>query len=202
MSTKPRVVPENSNLDELELRKEWLKEAKKQTLETLPTFINHIMNDYIHDYGTSAHAVAAIATAAAWAANSELGLTGFQAGFVMWDFIDGGWVPESKIGKCLIDYDKMLYPQYEDYFTKHTITKHTFQLLQKEARNELIGLLTKDYTEEQLNKMSNKEIYDNIINLYRQKSEDTDFTVPRDTVVAHWLFILLGNVPFGYTIKD
>lgn len=31
------------------LEKEWYEEAKKQTLETLPQFMNHMLNDYGHD---------------------------------------------------------------------------------------------------------------------------------------------------------
>ena len=73
--------------EEMHLEKEWFELARKQTLETLPGFINHVMNDYMHDYGTICHAVAACALAAAWAANDSPngGITGFQANFVMWD---------------------------------------------------------------------------------------------------------------------
>ena len=38
--------------EEQNLKKIWFEEAKEQTIETLPMFINHIMNDYDHDYGT------------------------------------------------------------------------------------------------------------------------------------------------------
>ena len=31
---------------------QWYKDAKNQTLETLPDFINHLVKDYSHDYGT------------------------------------------------------------------------------------------------------------------------------------------------------
>ena len=37
---------------ELELKNEWAEEARKQTLETLPDFINHILNDYLIQYLT------------------------------------------------------------------------------------------------------------------------------------------------------
>ena len=94
--------------------KEWFKQAKKQTIETLPEFMNHIMNDYCHDYGTVCHAVAACAMAAVYAANHHPsgGITGFQAGFVMWDIIRQTNYPSNKCGMKLIDYDNMLYPQY------------------------------------------------------------------------------------------
>lgn len=200
MST-PNTTEMNSNR-ELELRKEWLTEAHKQTLETLPVFIDHIIHDYFLDYGTSVHAVAAIASAAAWAANHEIGLTGFQAGCVMWDFIDGGWEPESRVGKRLIDWDHMLYPQYRDYFTEHTIPAHIFKNLQKEARKNLRCFLTNKYTEEQIDAMADEEIVDNVTNYLIEHSGSDKGICRSDTVVAHWISIVKGEVPFGYRVED
>ena len=66
------------------LENEWLEQAKTQTLETLPEFINHLMNDYEHDYGTSikATAVAMLATFNACNNSEQGGFTGFQVGFI------------------------------------------------------------------------------------------------------------------------
>lgn len=66
------------------LEKEWMLDAKKQTLETLPEFINHLMNDYEHDYGTIVKATAAamIATFEACEKSEQGGFTGFQVGFI------------------------------------------------------------------------------------------------------------------------
>lgn len=200
MST-PNNTEMNSNR-ELELRKEWLTEAHKQTLETLPAFIDHIMNDYFLDYGTAVHAVAAIASAAAWAANHKIGLTGFQAGCVMWDFIDGGWESESRVGKRLIDWDHMLYPQYRDYFTEHTIPTYIFKNLQKEARNNLKCFLTDRYTEEQIDAMTNEEIGNTVADCFLESSNSNVNTCCADTVVAHWISIVRGEVPFGYKVED
>ena len=33
--------------EEMHLEKEWFEEAGKQTLETLPAFMDHVLNDYI-----------------------------------------------------------------------------------------------------------------------------------------------------------
>lgn len=120
--------------EEMHLEKEWFEEAQKQTLETLPQFINHLMTDYCHDYGTICHAIAASAIAAAYAADStpQGGITGFQASFIMWDFIKQWMKPNNKCGLKLIDYDDMLYPQY-DYKYEKTITQHTWETIQKEA---------------------------------------------------------------------
>lgn len=70
---------------------EWYKQASKQTLETLPSFLKNLMEGYNHDYGTVCHALAAGAVATAWAMNAHDngGITGFQAGAVMWEFIKG-----------------------------------------------------------------------------------------------------------------
>lgn len=133
--------------EEMHPEKEWFEQAGKQTLKTLPDFINHVMNDYCHDYGTVCHAVAACAIAAAWAANNESGsgggITGFQAGFVMWDFIKQWNYSSNKCGMKIIDYDNMLFPQYEDRFSK-TISKDLWGKLQEEARKNLDT--DRDYT--------------------------------------------------------
>ena len=124
--------------EEQHLEKIWFKEATEQTIETLPQFINHIMNDYKHDYGTICHAIAACSLAAAWAANQheQGGITGFQAGFVMWDFIKEWMYSGNQSGLRIVDYDDMLYPQYENKFDK-VISKGTFEAIQKVAQERL-----------------------------------------------------------------
>lgn len=130
-----RIITEE---DHLEI--EWFKEAKLQTLNTLPSFMEHVINDYVHDYGTVCHAVSACALAAAWAANrsegARGGITGFQAGFTLFDFIFQWQYPSNKTGLRIINYDDMLYPQYQYKFEK-TIGKSTWESLQKEAKTRL-----------------------------------------------------------------
>lgn len=131
--------------EEMHLEKEWFEEASKQTPETLMEFISHIMNDYEHDYGTVCHAISACAIAAAWAANKMDGacggITGFQAGFIMWDFIKQWEYPYNRCGLRIIDYDDMLYPQFEHKFDK-VLTKETLEALREEAD---IRLHERDY---------------------------------------------------------
>ena len=39
--------------EEMHLEKEWFEQAKKvKTVEELTAFVNHLLNDYNHDYGT------------------------------------------------------------------------------------------------------------------------------------------------------
>lgn len=124
--------------EEMHLENEWFKQAQDQTLDTLPQFINHLMNDYYHDYGTICHALSAIALAAIYAADKspQGGITGFQASFIMWDFIKQWQYPHNICGLKIVDYDNMLYPQYKQNFEK-TISNTAWNKLQQEAKNLL-----------------------------------------------------------------
>lgn len=120
------------------IKAEWFREAKQvKNEEELAKFIHHLLNDYQHDYGTVVRAISAMALAAAWMGAAKEGITGFQASFVLWDFIKNWSYPNNKTGLRIIDYDKMLYPQYEKNFAGKIITKATWELLQKEAKNRL-----------------------------------------------------------------
>ena len=159
--------------EEMHLEKEWFEQARKQKLETLPEFMNHILNDYCHDYGTICHAISACALAAAWAANSsdQGGITSFQSSAVMWDFVRQWAYKKNKTSLRIIDYDKMLYPQYKDDFEDRTIYQSTWEALQNEA----------------------KRLLDEI---------DSGKEFAADSVIAHWKDIVNGVVPFGYKIKN
>lgn len=108
-------------------------EAKEQTLETLPEFLKKISTQYQHDYGTVCHGVAMAAVAAAWAFDKgpSGGITGFQAGAVMWQFIRQ-W--NGMKGPCkIVKYEDMLYPQNQDRFCSKTLDRSTWQYLQEQA---------------------------------------------------------------------
>ena len=124
--------------EEMHLENEWFKQAQEQTIDTLSQFINHLMNDYQHDYGTICHALSAIALAAVYAADKspQGGITGFQASFIMWDFIRQWMYPSNECGLRLVNYDDMLYPQYQYKFEK-TISNTAWNKLQQEAKNLL-----------------------------------------------------------------
>lgn len=159
--------------EKMHLEKEWFEQAREQKLETLLEFMNHILNDYCHSYGTICHAISACALAAAWAAGSsdQAGITGFQAGAVMWDFVLQWAYRNNKTSLRIIDYDKMLYLQYKGYFEDRTISQTTWKALQNQAKRLL------------------NEI-------------DTGEESAADSVIAHWKSILNGTVPFGYKIKN
>jgi hypothetical protein len=121
---------------ELELSKEWMKEARAMTLEKLPAFLEKLVS-HKHDYGTICRAIAAAGVAAAYAVEKspQGGITGFQASCIMWDLITG-W-DEGKEGKPirLVDYEDMLYPQYAHKF--RSITPETWAHLQAKAKEKL-----------------------------------------------------------------
>jgi hypothetical protein len=120
--------------------KQWYEDAKKQTLDTLPDFLKEVTSDtYPHTYDSICHAVAAGAIAAGYAVNKSPvgGITGFQAGAVMWEFILN-WQYGGKFRPLrLVDYSYLLYPQYADHFEK-TITPETWQYIQDEANRFLL----------------------------------------------------------------
>lgn len=113
----------------------WYDEAKDMTLEKLPEFLDRLQTRYEHDYGTICHAIAASAVASACAMNHgpQGGITGFQAGAIMWEFIRH-W-GHIKGPARLLDFDNMLYPQYEDHFNQ--IDAETFALIQSKAADNL-----------------------------------------------------------------
>lgn len=140
MSEGRKNLMKQSINEDMHLEKEWYSEAAKQTLKTLPDFINHVMNDYFHDYGTVCKAIAACAIAAAWAANEEEGarggITGFQAGAVMWEFIRQWQFTGNKTGLKITNYDNMLYPQYAENFEKK-ISRGVWNRMKAEAKRLL-----------------------------------------------------------------
>lgn len=124
--------------EEMGIQKEWYKTAKgpEMSLETLPQFLTMLTEDFSHDYGTICHVLAAgaVATATALNRSPEGGITGFQAGAVMWEFIKN-WGMGHDGPMRLVDFEDMLFPQYEEKF--RTISKETWEYLQKEAQKNL-----------------------------------------------------------------
>lgn len=150
---------------EFEVRDE-LKEKRKdiQTFEDLTHFLKDVLDNYNIGYGESPRAMAQAILATAWFFADKFGITGFQAGFVMWDFIRDWQFSSNECGLKITDYDDMLYPQYEDRFEK-TITKYTWEKLKEEAEKRLSAA----------------------------------YGAPE--VRNHWLSIVKGNMPFGYSVE-
>ena len=58
----------------MHIQDEWYKETNSDmTTKKFPEFFRHLSEDYVHDYGTVCHAMAAVALAAMWAFNNSEG---------------------------------------------------------------------------------------------------------------------------------
>tara|TARA_R110000772_G_scaffold5454_4_gene19496 strand:+ start:6780 stop:7283 length:504 start_codon:yes stop_codon:yes gene_type:complete len=114
------------------------KEAHEMTIEDLPEFLDRLMNTYQHDYGTICHAISIGGIATMWALNhsEQGGITGFQAGAIMWENIRNWDSSYKNKPLMLMDYSAMLYPQHGDRFASN-IDAETWEYLQKEAKANL-----------------------------------------------------------------
>lgn len=118
------------------LHLEWYKQAKKtMTDDEIKEFTDSILEGYHHDYGTQCHAVASAISAQLHNYLYKYGMTGMQSSFVTWGIIRQMFNIE--VGAKLINYDKMLYPQYKDDFTDQSIHQSIFEALQNKAEDKL-----------------------------------------------------------------
>ena len=87
------------------------------------------------------HAVAAAAVAWAMERSPQGGLTGFQAGYVHWLFLEG-W-DRSYEGKPLrlINYEDMLYPQCAGRFVE--VSRETWEWVQERAKEEIYKVVVR-----------------------------------------------------------
>lgn len=168
-----RIISEKRSITEKDksIINEWYYLAETADIDSLQMLIKHIMNDYNHDYGSYIHAVAACSIATAWACGKEL--TGFQASCVGLEFLMHWTYDYIKSGISIINWDNMLYPQYENAFDK-VIPKNIWKNLQKEAQFRVA------------------DFYDN--------ADTNRYIVSK--VIKHQKSIADENPPFGYSIED
>lgn len=117
-----------------EIRAKWNERARTITFAELPDFLDELRT-YTHDYSTCVYAMSAAAVASCRALNATLGITGFQAGCVMWEFIKEfmGYRDEPL---RLVHYETMLYPQYERNYDR-VISGDTWAWLQAQAKAKI-----------------------------------------------------------------
>ena len=151
-----------------ELRK---KRGTIKTFHDLVTFLKDVKDHYDLGYVETPRAIAQATVAVAQYFASEFGMTGLQADFIMWDFIQDWEFRNNKTGLRLVNYDDMLYPQNQDDFCKKIILNSTWKALQKAAKENLENITV------------DKVGYD-----------------PNPAVAAHWKSIVDGKVPFGYEV--
>ncbi len=124
-------------MDEFELRDKLRVERKEiKTIDDLTTFIQRIESECNTGYGQSARAIAQASVATFYYLAGKMGITGYQASCALWDVIRDVNYTDNKCGMKLVDYDKMLFPQY-DYVFEKKISSDTWELLQSQAKNNL-----------------------------------------------------------------
>ena len=99
------------------------EELRKMGIEELPEFLKSLENEDV-DYNTCCDIVSKAGLASMHVFGSKLNITGFQAGYIMWQMIYN-WLFET-------NKDNMLYPQYEEMFQK-SIPVSAWKSLQAEA---------------------------------------------------------------------
>lgn len=123
--------------DEFELQQHLAEKRKGiNSLDELITYLQYVKEIGNCGYGEAPRAIAQAALATAWYLANEFGITGFQAGCTMWDFIKDWSYSGNKCGLKIVDYDNMLYPQYDHKFEK-TMRPYVWEELQKQAKKNL-----------------------------------------------------------------
>lgn len=123
--------------NEFEMRDELLAKRKEiETMDDLVDFLKYVETNCNYDYGVAPRSIAQAVSATARYMAKKMGITAFQAGFVMWDFIQDWMYSHNKCGMKMVDYDDMLYPQHADKFEK-TIRPYVWEALQEQAKKNL-----------------------------------------------------------------
>ena len=119
------------------IHEDWYKEAGDvKTPDEAAAFMKRLLSDYDHDYGTICHAIAAAQKAAFHAMDQDKdqgGITGFQAGCIMWSTMEH--IHSIKGPSRLLDMKNLLYPQYAYKF--NSISKSTAEWLKNEAKKKI-----------------------------------------------------------------
>lgn len=112
--------------------------SKREEIKTFDDLVNFLKETqkYESNYENARIAVSQAILATAWYFCEFYSMTNCGASFLMWEFIMDWMYPTNKCGLAIIDYDKMLYPQYEHIF-KNTILPETWQSIQEEAKESL-----------------------------------------------------------------
>lgn len=136
------------------------KRKKIKSMKDLIKFLKMVEKDYDYGYGVAPVAIAQASLAVSWYLSKKFGITGFQASCTMWDFIKDWMFTSNRCGLKIVDYDEMLFPQYEHKFEK-TINEDTWERLQKEAKYLLeheVDEFTSDHVIEHWKSIVNGEI--------------------------------------------
>jgi len=108
-----------------------------KTKEDLDNMLAEVINDKELDYGKICYAISGCMLAVLnYIDRSEVGgITGFQASIIGWQMVRE-LICDNETSLRLINYDDMLYPQYERDFDK-VIDKELWKMLQEKAKEKL-----------------------------------------------------------------
>jgi hypothetical protein len=123
--------------EERGVHKEWKEKAGLiKTPAELAEFARHLSDDFVHDYGTIVHAMAAVMLAAFHVVNNsdQGGITGFQASCLGWKMIRK-FMGTGDGPVALRKMEHLAYPQYASEFT--SISPETWEWVQKRAQEGL-----------------------------------------------------------------
>jgi len=142
---------DDTSLDEdkkvLQLRDKWYEEAHDKSMSfdkrwpwqksPFEKFVAKL-SKHNHCYSSICYAVTAVGLAAMWAMNRtpQGGITGFQAGGVMWEFIQQWGFDYKDKPLRMMNFGDMLYPQNSDKF-EQKISASTWEWLQQHAAKNL-----------------------------------------------------------------
>lgn len=119
-------------MEEMEFRKKYAGREEVTTIEEFSKLIQEAKAD-ANDYGSIVVCSALVMNAAFNLLDP--GITGFQAGCLMWEMVKKyGMYPEGAPLR-IVDYTNLLYPQYANKF--NSITPETWAWVQSEAKKKL-----------------------------------------------------------------
>ena len=150
--------------------RKWLEKAKHVSREELPSFIDEIMEKG-DGYSDLIYAVSSCCIATMSVCGK--GMTGYQASWVPLIFLQNVNGVGTKVGFKVVDYDNMMYPQYEDYFNV-TLSRDMMEALQEEAVERL--------------------------GEYADRPNDDKMIAP--SVLKHWIKLASGTPPYGLNVEE
>ena len=122
--------------DDKDIIDSWYKRANEIKPETFGDFVNELLHGYDLDYGAKIHAASACTIAMFYACDDIFGFSSYQYSTSVMQVLYKLNYRINKTGIRVLDYDDMLYPQYEDKF--RSIRQKTWKLIRKRA-DELIA---------------------------------------------------------------
>lgn len=127
---------------------EWFNKAHQvKTTDDFKALVDELFNNgYCHSYDSAVHAVSALALAGASLGAHIEGITGFQAGYVKFDFICEWDRIGKEVGIKVVDFDHYLcYPQYVEQCPIKRISLNTWKRVQQVCADKLNAIDTVTY---------------------------------------------------------